>query len=175
VQHNRSLFSLITFCAGTSLLAGFGLGVIYAAVTVAFGVGQTIATAANAGVGSPSTPPSPLLLRSTEEVSSARLGSFSGLITDDRCGARHDMGSALSSSECTRICVRNGAGYILVSGDKKYVLAGGVDELAKLSGQRATVTGTLSRNTITVSSVTSEQELSTGRTTRALDPSQPQP
>jgi len=54
-------------------------------------------------------------------------------------------------------------------------LAGGVDELAKLSGQRATVTGTLSRNTITVSSVTSEQELSTGRTTRALDPSQPQP
>jgi len=77
---------------------------------------------------------------------------FAGLVTDDHCGARHDMDSGMSPAECTKMCVRNGSSYVLIEGDKRYALAGGEGELDRLAGQRAIIAGTLAGNTIQVDS-----------------------
>jgi hypothetical protein len=79
--------------------------------------------------------------------------TFRGLITDDHCGARHDMHSGKSTSECTQACLRRGANYILVNGDKTYRLEGNPDQLGPFSGTRVKLTGALAGNRITVSSI----------------------
>jgi len=63
------------------------------------------------------------------------------------------MRSNLSTSECTQACLRRGANYILVNGDKSYRLEGRADELAAFSGPRVTLTGSLTGNRINVSSI----------------------
>jgi hypothetical protein len=82
---------------------------------------------------------------------------FAGLITDGHCGARHDMDSRMSPAECTKMCVRNGAKYLLVQGDNRYTLAGSAAELEGLAGQRVNVTGILDGSTIRVSSTSAGQ------------------
>lgn len=78
--------------------------------------------------------------------------TFSGMITDSRCGAKH-RSSDKNPEECARACVRNGATYKLVDGDKSYNLRGNEDGLARNAGQRVTVVGTLRGSMIEVSSV----------------------
>jgi hypothetical protein len=80
------------------------------------------------------------------------LSSFSGLITDSYCGARHQRHSNLTPEDCARACIRNGATYVLVNGRHRYNLSGDEESLNKLLGTRATVTGTLQGETISVSS-----------------------
>jgi hypothetical protein len=81
--------------------------------------------------------------------------TFSGLLTDDHCGARHDMGSNKSPAECARACVRNGAKYALVAGDKSYTLKGNAEDFSRQSGQRVTLLGSLEGKIIQVSSIPS--------------------
>lgn len=59
----------------------------------------------------------------------------------------------MSSAECARSCVRRGSRYVLIDGDHKYVLAGGNDQLERIAGTRATITGTRLGDTITVTAV----------------------
>ena len=80
------------------------------------------------------------------------LASFSGLVTDSYCGARHQRSSKLTPEDCARACIRNGATYVLVNGHRRYKLSGNEESLNKLLGTRATVTGTLQGETILVSS-----------------------
>lgn len=80
-------------------------------------------------------------------------GTFTGMITDSMCDARHVKHPDLDSANCTRECVRTGAKYTLIDGDKSYVLRGDSAELGQFAGQRAKVTGTLSGETIRVSAV----------------------
>jgi hypothetical protein len=58
---------------------------------------------------------------------------------------------------CTRACVKKGSNYALVVGDKVYTLQSSdqatKDELDKLAGEKAKVTGTASGDTIQVSKV----------------------
>ena len=149
MKPHRSLFSLVMFCATSSLVAALGLAVLITTVTVAFAVGRTI--------GSPevevqaSAPETPATTNPTLDSSAL----FSGVITDDRCGAKHDMGSDKTSSECARACVRDGSSFALVDGDKKYKLEGNHDELASLAGLRVTVSGILLGDTIKVGSLSS--------------------
>ncbi len=63
------------------------------------------------------------------------------------------MNSGESPSECTRACVRRGAKYILVNGDRSYRLDGNPDELEKFTGTRVSLTGWLKGNRIHVSSI----------------------
>src|SRR5581483_10792710 len=42
-------------------------------------------------------------------------GTFVGLVSDTTCGARHRLKDK-SGEECTRTCVRQGAGFALVAG-----------------------------------------------------------
>jgi hypothetical protein len=79
--------------------------------------------------------------------------TFSGMITDSQCGARHEQSSGKRPADCARMCVRNGSKYTLVDGDRKNILEGNEAALDRLAGQRVTVTGTLNGNTIKVSSV----------------------
>ena len=74
------------------------------------------------------------------------------MITDSYCGARHLRSSHQSPAECARTCVRRGASYVLVDGNRRYQLTGGDDTLGRLAGQRANVTGTRQGDTIMVNS-----------------------
>jgi hypothetical protein len=77
---------------------------------------------------------------------------YEGMITCSRCGARHSADSGRTAGDCSRVCVRGGAQFALVKGEKTYVLNGNVAQVQRLAGQRARVIGAASGNTISVSS-----------------------
>ena len=85
----------------------------------------------------------------------AKAETFTGEVGDVMCGAKHEM--AGSAAECTRDCAKQGSKYALIVGDKVYTLEttdkAALDQLDKLAGQKAKVTGTASGTTIQVSSV----------------------
>jgi len=78
--------------------------------------------------------------------------TFTGTVTDDMCGKKH-MSPGKPDAACTRECVKMGSGYALVVGDKVYKLKGAAAQLDKYAGAKATVTGTVSGETIEVTSV----------------------
>ena len=78
---------------------------------------------------------------------------ISGVITDSECGARHGRDANMSAAECTRFCTRNGAKYILVDGEKRYTLTGNTEELSRFAGQRVTISGSRTGDTVTVNSL----------------------
>jgi len=78
--------------------------------------------------------------------------TLTGVITDDMCGAKHMM-PGKSDAECTRACVKHGAKFAVVAGGQVYVLAGKTSAVSALAGKKATVSGELTGNTLTVNSV----------------------
>ena len=81
--------------------------------------------------------------------------TLTGIVSDSMCGAHHMMENA---ADCTRACVSKGSKYALVVGDKVYTLdtddKATLDELNKRAGDKAKVTGTVSGDSIQVSSIT---------------------
>ena len=75
--------------------------------------------------------------------------SLTGMVSDAMCGAKHSGDAAT----CTRGCVKKGSAYALVVGDKVYTLKGGEKDLDKMAGQKATVTGTVDGDKVTVTAV----------------------
>ena len=75
--------------------------------------------------------------------------TMEGTISDAMCGAKHKMADG---KKCTMGCAKSN-GYALVVGDKVYKLSGMTDELTKLAGDKAKVTGAVDGMNITVSSV----------------------
>jgi hypothetical protein len=139
VKRKRSWVSLIGFCMLTALGAALALAIIFA--------GASVALASHQSAGSEQTQ-NPSSLTPMQPAGH----TFSGMITDSRCGARHLRNSHQSPAECTRTCVRLGASYVLVDGDRRYTLVGGEDSLRRLAGERANVTGTRQGEAIVVSS-----------------------
>jgi hypothetical protein len=82
--------------------------------------------------------------------------TFVGIVTDTSCGAKHKMADK-SAGECARACHRAGAAYALVAGDNLYILQGREDEVGRVAGQRAKITGTLSGRRIAVYGVAATQ------------------
>jgi hypothetical protein len=82
--------------------------------------------------------------------------TFTGKVSDTMCGAKHKEG--MSPADCVRACVKHGAKYALVVGNKVYSLdassSAAKDELNKLAWEDAQVTGTANGETIEVKSVT---------------------
>jgi hypothetical protein len=131
-QRDRSWLTLVAFFAVTTLASSLVFAAVLAGVTVAIADGE-----------SPQIP-------GEQQVDPTVPGhAFSGIITDAQCGSRH-TDSGQSASECARTCVRNGSRYIMVDGDRNYELAGNSSQLSQLAGQRVTLTGALSGNTIKV-------------------------
>jgi hypothetical protein len=140
-RQNRSWLALITFCATTALVAALGLAILIASATVAFAIAQSLKLPSSR-TNQPAAPPA-------EQ-------SFSGVLTDSHCGARHAKNSGKSPADCARACVRNGLQYTLVDGDKVYALQGQAADLDRLAGQRTTIGGTLGGNTIQVNSIAAQ-------------------
>jgi hypothetical protein len=151
VKNNRSWFALVTFCATTAVVVALGMALFFASVTVAFAVARTVAPAVSDQLDREAVNGSP-----AKEEAGAAGETFSGLVTDDHCGARHDMGSDKSPAECAKACVHNGAKYALVDGDKTYTLEGNAADLGRAAGLRVTVVGSRDRDTIQVNSIAAQ-------------------
>ena len=84
--------------------------------------------------------------------------TFTGEVSDSMCGAKHMMEG---NAACTRACVKKGSNYALVVGDKVYTLHAEAkadqDELDKLAGEKAKITGVADGETIEVSKVAAAQ------------------
>jgi hypothetical protein len=143
VKSDGSWVRLIAFCAGAALISALALAVLFVGTAVGFSAGGN---SNNSEASSPNA---------MSQIAVAGDRAYTGVITDDHCGARHERDSGKNPAECARMCIRNGSSYVLVDGDRKYDLDGSADELGKLAGQRAKVMGTLSGTTIKVSSLTS--------------------
>jgi hypothetical protein len=85
----------------------------------------------------------------------SRTLTWLGKVSDAMCGAKHMMSG--NAAECTRACVKKGSKYALVVGDKVYTLdaedKASLDKLNELADKSAKVQGTVSGDTIQVSSV----------------------
>src|SRR5690348_14813881 len=80
---------------------------------------------------------------------------LTGIVTDERCGAKHTMDA--DAATCTRACIKEGSNYALVVGDKVYVLDVDKDSASVLdqyAGKKVTVTGEVRGKTVKVQSVT---------------------
>ena len=133
-KHDRSWLALLAFFSVVTLASSLIFAAVFASVTVAL-----------AGDDSPQIPDN----SQVEPVVPGQ--TFSGIITDARCGSKH-TDSEKSASECARMCVHNGSRYVIVNGDNHYQLAGNPEQFAPLAGQRVRLTGVLSGNTIKASS-----------------------
>src|SRR5437588_2964771 len=89
---------------------------------------------------------------SAEGNKAAEQRTLTGIVSDSMCGAKH-MAKDKSAAECTRMCVKQGSDYALVAGKKVYVLKGNASDLDKYAGERVTVKGSVTGNTITAASV----------------------
>lgn len=81
--------------------------------------------------------------------------TLTGEVSDSMCGVKHEMPG--KAADCTRACVKHGANYSLVVGDKVYTLQTSdqkaLDTLDKLAGAKAKVTGEVDGTTVNVKSV----------------------
>jgi hypothetical protein len=92
------------------------------------------------------------LTLAASQLHAANQQQLTGVVTDSMCGASH-MAKDKSPAECTRMCVKQGMKYALLIGDKVYTLEGHESEVGKLAGQKATVKGTVTGETVAVQSV----------------------
>jgi len=85
----------------------------------------------------------------------ASIQTFTGRVSDTMCGTKHHEGVA--PADCVRACVKHGAKYALVIGDKVYTLdtsdQAALHKLNTLAWEEAKVTGTANGDTISVKSV----------------------
>jgi hypothetical protein len=86
------------------------------------------------------------------EGKSTGMKTLTGVVSDSMCGAKH-MAKDKSPAECARMCVKQGMKYALVVGSKVYTLEGHESEVDKLAGQKATVKGSVTGETVAVQSV----------------------
>ena len=88
-------------------------------------------------------------------MAAGKTQTLTGEVSDSMCGAKHMMEG--SKAECTRACVRKGSKYALVVGDKVYTLDSSdksvLDQLDKMAGTQAAVTGTVNDDNVAVKSV----------------------
>jgi hypothetical protein len=77
--------------------------------------------------------------------------TISGTVSDEGCGVKHATPSA-DAAACVEKCVAGGKKYVLVSKGKVYQLDP-QDQLKGMGGKHVSVTGALSGDTITVTSV----------------------
>lgn len=79
--------------------------------------------------------------------------SWNGVISDSHCGLKHATASD-DAAACVAKCVSGGGKYTLVAGGKLYQLNPQDKVGSNLAGRAVRVTGSLSGDTITVTSVT---------------------
>jgi hypothetical protein len=131
---------IVIACALALVIAT--LGAAAAAVAGHAEVGQTVEFAPPSSSASSAASPS-----------LTRQPIHEGMVTDSRCGARHSARLGQTAEVCVRECVRGGARFALVDGDRTYMLDGDLMQLKKVAGQRARVEGAVQGKTIKVTSI----------------------
>jgi hypothetical protein len=86
------------------------------------------------------------------QIIHAATQSFEGVISDTMCGKKHMMPGS-TDAQCIAECVKAGAKYALVVGDKVYTLDGKAQAIAPLAGKQVRITGEVKSNTINVTSI----------------------
>ena len=145
MSRNRGWLELIALCAT-------------AAVTLALGLAAIGSSAAAWGDKSAAASSGP---NATQEAASQEISGasrISGVISDSICKGKHDTAMHQSASACTKVCLKKGGKYVLVDGDNVYALEGGTAYLDKFAGERVTITGVLSGETMKVDSVQGGQQ-----------------
>jgi hypothetical protein len=79
--------------------------------------------------------------------------SLTGIVTDDMCGKKHTMAPGKPDSDCVRECVKSGAHYALLVGEKIYVLKGDTKKIDAFAGKKVKVSGDVSGTTVSVASI----------------------
>jgi hypothetical protein len=80
--------------------------------------------------------------------------TYEGVVTETQCGAKHSSSIGRTAADCTVVCVRGGAQFVLVDGDTTYLLEGDLIGLKQVAGRRVRIIGTLNgRKIISVTSV----------------------
>lgn len=153
MTQRRPLLSLIAFCTTSVLVTSLGFVLLFAGATVFLAFARTLGSTGEPGRAA--TQIATETQQNDTEVENANAIIFEGVISDDHCKARHDMGSAKSPAECTQLCTREGANYVIINGGKMYRLTGR-DDLAILAGERVTVTGVLTGDTIKVKAISTD-------------------
>jgi hypothetical protein len=77
--------------------------------------------------------------------------SWTGVVSDSHCGAKHSTASAAAAG-CVAKCVDGGAEYVLVSGGKVYKVDN-QGEFEEYAGKSVKVTGIMDEGHIRVESV----------------------
>ena len=80
--------------------------------------------------------------------------TFTGVITDTMCGAKHDM-KGHSDADCVKLCAKGSAQYALFDGSNVLKL-NDQKSPAKLAGQKVKVTGTLDPKNMIIKVVSME-------------------
>ena len=80
--------------------------------------------------------------------------TFTGVITDTLCGAKHGM-KGHSDADCAKMCVKGSGQYALFDGENVLKLSDQKNS-AKFAAQRAEVVGTLDEKTKTIKATSIE-------------------
>jgi hypothetical protein len=79
----------------------------------------------------------------------AHAATFTGVITDTMCGARHEMMKDQPDVECVRVCAKGQYAYALFDGRAVLKLSD-QKTAARYAAERVKVTGTLDERTHTI-------------------------
>lgn len=75
--------------------------------------------------------------------------TFTGVVTDTMCGAKHTMMKDQPDEKCVRMCLKGSSQYALFDGQNVYKLSDQKTP-AKFAAQKVKVTGTLDARTKTI-------------------------
>ena len=79
--------------------------------------------------------------------------ALTGVLSDSRCMGHHPSASKMTSADCTLFCIKQGASWALVDGDRIYTLKADSPSFNRLAGQRVKLTGSIEGKSIDVKSI----------------------
>ena len=95
-------------------------------------------------------------LLATSALASGSKGTWTGKISDEKCGAKVD-------GDCAKKCIEGGQKAVFVTDDGGKVIAiANQDAVAGHAGHHVKVTGTLDNDTLTVKKVAMVKEMDSG-------------
>jgi hypothetical protein len=75
--------------------------------------------------------------------------TFTGVVTDTMCGAKHTMMRDQPDDKCVKMCVKGSSDYALFDGQNVFKLSD-QSKPARFAAQKVTVTGTLDPRSKTI-------------------------
>ena len=85
-------------------------------------------------------------------ATAAFAGEWTGYVSESKCGAKHNDGSAGAVS-CVNACIKGGAKPVLVVDGKVVMVANTTKIPADLYGKKVTVTGELADEKLTIATI----------------------